>query len=165
MSRAFVKEDTDPPERSGRVRSASGLPPGALNYTTPAGERRLQERIAKLQRDAASSADHSEEIAHLQRVLASVTVIVPASPPPEAVAFGATVQVRDPDGKIETYRIVGVDEVEFEQGAAMAVSWISPLAKALLGAEVDDRVQVEGDKRTLAIAKIDYEQPLDGKSP
>src|SRR5205814_5816772 len=38
MSRAFVKEDVDPPERSGRKRSASGLPPGATNYITARGE-------------------------------------------------------------------------------------------------------------------------------
>ena len=45
MSRAFVKEDVDPPERSGRKRSASGLPPGATNYITARGAKRLREEL------------------------------------------------------------------------------------------------------------------------
>jgi transcription elongation factor GreB len=67
--------------------------------------------------------------------------------------LGATVTVRAAGGELETYRVVGVDEVEFEEGA---VSWISPLGKALLGAEVGDRIRVEADKRTLTVAKIEY---------
>ena len=47
MSRAFVKEDVDPPEQSGRKRSASGLPPGATNYITARGEKRLREELQK----------------------------------------------------------------------------------------------------------------------
>ena len=43
MSRAFVKEDVDLPERSGRKRSASGLPPGATNYITARGAKRLRD--------------------------------------------------------------------------------------------------------------------------
>jgi hypothetical protein len=48
MSRAFVKEDVDPPERSGRKRSASGLPPGATNYITARGAKRLRDELQKL---------------------------------------------------------------------------------------------------------------------
>jgi transcription elongation factor GreB len=150
MSRAFVKEDVEIPERSGRTRSASGLPPGALNYITARGEQRLRERLVELK---AAAADHSEEIARLERVLASVTVIGIPADRPESVALGATVTVRAAGGELETYRVVGVDEVEFEAGA---VSWISPLGKALLGAEVGDRVKIEADKRTMTIAKIEY---------
>ncbi len=48
MSRAFVKEDVDLPERSGRKRSASGLPPGATNYITAHGVKRLRDELEKL---------------------------------------------------------------------------------------------------------------------
>jgi hypothetical protein len=48
MSRAFIKEDVDPPERSGRKRSASGLPPGATNYITARGARRLGDELNQL---------------------------------------------------------------------------------------------------------------------
>ena len=50
MSRAFIREDVDPPERSGRVRSASGLPPGAMNYITAHGARRLGAELNELRR-------------------------------------------------------------------------------------------------------------------
>jgi transcription elongation factor GreB len=155
MSRAFVKEDTDLPERSGRTKSASGLPPGALNYITASGARRLRQRLAKLQGGAA---DDSPEISRLERILASVTVIQTPAVSPTGVAFGAKVTVRAADGELETCRIVGVDEVEFED---RSVSWISPLGKALLGAEVGERVRVEGDKRPMTIVKIDYGEPAE----
>src|SRR5881398_655482 len=48
MSRAFIKEDVDPPERSGRKRSASGLPPGATNYITARGAKRLHDQLKEL---------------------------------------------------------------------------------------------------------------------
>ena len=155
MSRAFVKEDTDLPERSGRTRSASGLPPGALNYITASGERRLRERLAKLR---VRAAENSAEIGRLERVLDSVTVAETPAVWPAGVAFGAQVTLRAADGQLETCRIVGVDEVEFED---RLVSWMSPLGKALLGAEVGERVRVEGDKRSMTIVKIDYGEPAE----
>jgi transcription elongation GreA/GreB family factor len=68
------------------------------------------------------------------------------------------VTLRDAGGQLETCRIVGVDELEFGDGA---VSWISPLGKALLGAEVGERVRMEGDNRTMTIVKIEYGAPAD----
>lgn len=109
MSRAFVRESDDIPERP-PVRS-SPLPPGVPNYITPAGAARLRQ-------------------------LPSDAVIVP--PPSETtdqVRFGATVTVRDADGEA-TYRIVGVDETA---AGPNHISWISPLAKALLNARVGHR--------------------------
>ena len=131
MSRAFVKEDTEVPERSARTRSASGLPPGAINYMTASGARRFRQRLVKLR---GGGADNSAEIARLEGILASVTVTETPAERPASVALGATVTVRYADGQTETHRIVGVDEVEFDD---RAVSWISPLGKALLGAEVE----------------------------
>jgi len=55
VSRAFIKEDVDPPERSGRKRSALGLPPGATNYITARGAKRLRDELDKLRAANASS--------------------------------------------------------------------------------------------------------------
>ena len=50
MSKAFTKEDVGPPERSGRVRPASGLPPGAISYISARGAARLRQEIENLRR-------------------------------------------------------------------------------------------------------------------
>ena len=145
MSRAFVKEDDDPPERSGRTRSASGLPPGALNYITAEGAARLRKELDDLR---AGDAEHAAGAAELKRVISSLTV-VEAPPDPKRVAFGARVTVRDPAGELKTYRIVGVDEVRFYSDA---VAWVSPVGKALLAADVGDRVTLEGEERLQIVA-------------
>jgi hypothetical protein len=55
MSRAFVKEGVNLPERSGRKRSASGLAPGATNYITARGAKRLRAELRKLRAANANS--------------------------------------------------------------------------------------------------------------
>ncbi|MGC2352743.1 MAG: GreA/GreB family elongation factor [Candidatus Udaeobacter sp.] len=146
MSRAFVKEDVDPPERSGRKRSASGLPPGAANYITACGAKRLREELQKLR--AANTG--SERIIELERILASVHVVDPPDAPSNSVTFGATVTVKDKKGATETLTIVGVDELNFERDA---VSWISPVGKALLAADMGDWITLEHG-RAAKIVKI-----------
>ncbi len=138
MSKAFTREDTDPPERSGRVRSASGLPPGAANYITARGAKRLRDELERSRRSA-TDADRTRE---LEAILASLTVVDPPDEPSNSVAFGAAVTVEHADGTTEIYRIVGVDELEFEPGS---ISWISPIGKALLAAELGDRVTLPGN--------------------
>jgi transcription elongation GreA/GreB family factor len=147
MSRAFVKEDVDPPERSGRKRSASGLPPGATNYITARGAKHLRDELQKLR--AANA--NSERIAELEQILASTHVVDPPDQESNSVAFGATVTVKDRKGRIETYTIVGVDELDLEPHA---VSWISPIGKALLAADMGDWVTLE-DGRSAKIVKIE----------
>ena len=147
MSRAFVKEDVDPPERSGRKRSASGLPPGATNYITARGAKHLRDELQKLR--AANA--NSERIAELEQILASVHVVDTADPGSNSVAFGATVTVKDKKGRTETYTIIGVDELDLEPHA---VSWISPIGKALLAADMGDWVMLE-DGRSAKIVKIE----------
>jgi transcription elongation factor GreB len=147
MSRAFIREDVDPPERSGRKRAPSGLPPGAVNYITARGAARLQAELTKLR----SAGDHMERVAELEQILGSVKVIDPPDAQSENISFGATVTVRDAAGKSETYTVVGVDELDFVPNA---VSWISPFGKALLGSELGDRITLE-DGRTAKIVKIE----------
>ena len=146
MSRAFVKEDVDLPERSGRKRSASGLPPGATNYITARGAKRLHDELQKLRAANAGS----ERITESEQILASVHVVDPPDAPSNSVTFGATVTVQDKEGATERFTIVGVDELDFER---YAVSWISPLGKALLNADMGDWVTLE-DGRSAKIVKI-----------
>jgi transcription elongation GreA/GreB family factor len=147
MSRAFIKEDFDPPERSGRKRSASGLPPGATNYITARGAKRLRDELQKLRAANATS----ECMVELEQILASVHVVDPPDPASNSVAFGATVTVKDKKGRSETYTIVGVDELDLEPDA---VSWISPIGKALLAADMGDSITLD-DGRTAEIVKIE----------
>ncbi len=147
MSRAFVKEDVDLPERSGRKRSASGLPPGATNYITAHGAKHLRDELEKLR---AANTD-SKRVAELEQILASVHVVDPPDPASNSVAFGATVTVKDKKGRTETYTVVGVDELDLEPDA---VSWISPIGKALLVADVGDWITLE-DGRSAKIVKIE----------
>ena len=153
VSRAFVKEDVDLPERSGRKRSASGLPPGATNYITARGAKRLRDELQKLR--AANPA--SERVTELEQILASVHAVDPPDAPSNSVTFGATVTVKDKQGATETLTIVGVDELNFERDA---VSWISPLGKALLAADMGNWIKLDGG-RSAKIVKIEFKTGSD----
>jgi transcription elongation GreA/GreB family factor len=147
VSRAFVKEDVDLPERSGRKRSASGLPPGASNYITARGAKRLRDELQKLREANANS----ERVAELEQILASIHVVDPPDEPSNSVGFGATVTVKDKKDRTETYTVVGVDELDLEPDA---VSWISLIGKALLAADMGNWVTLE-DGRTAKVVKIE----------
>jgi transcription elongation factor GreB len=148
MSRAFIKEDVDPPERSGRKRSASGLPPGATNYITARGAKRFRDELNNLSAANASG----ERIIELEQILASGHVVDPPNAPSNSVTFGATVTVTDKEGATETFTVVGVDELNF---ARDAVSWISTVGKALLAADIGDWIKLE-DGRSAKIVKIEF---------
>jgi transcription elongation GreA/GreB family factor len=66
------------------------------------------------------------------------------------VHFGATVTVRRDDGRAQTFRIVGEDEAEPSHGT---LSYVSPLARAVLGGSVGDDVEVPGGSATIAEIK------------
>jgi transcription elongation GreA/GreB family factor len=134
-------------ERSGRKRSASGLPPGATNYTTARGAKRLRDEPQKVR----AANPGSQRVAELEQILASIHVVDPMDASATSVTFGATVTVQDEKGATETFTIVGVDELDFERDAA---SWISSLGKALLNAEMGDWITL-GDARTARIVKIE----------
>jgi transcription elongation factor GreB len=148
VSRAFVKEDVDLPERSGRKRSASGLPPGATNYITVRGAKRLRDELQKLR--AADAV--SERLTELEQILTSVHVVDPSATPSNSVTFGATVTVQDKKGATQTLTIVGVDELNFEPDA---VSWISSVGKALLAADMGHWIKLD-DGRSAKIVKIEF---------
>lgn len=154
MSRAFVKEDVEMPERSGRRRSASGLPPGAVNYMTAHGARRLREELARL---SSTKDKDAAEIADLEGVIGSATIVELPQIVPECIVFGATVKVQSADERCDTYRIVGVDEVGFSEGA---VSWTSPVGRALVGKGIGDRVSMDSEgKQVGTIVEVEYREP------
>jgi transcription elongation factor GreB len=168
MSKAFTREDDSeelppPPKRS------NPLPPGAKNYMTADGAKRLQHELEKcLQRRAQTAARSDfadtkvelqkidQHIAALQAVLDSAVVTSPPEKPWGEVRFGATVKVRDTAGEETAYRIVGVDETDLDRDW---VSWLSPIARALLNARVGQRVRfrVPAGERELEVVSITYE--------
>lgn len=174
MSKAFTKEDDD----AGDVlvpRPVSPLPPGARNHLTAAGARRLREELARLAdqerpallarvgepglrgADAKERLQHVEQrLAYLEQSLRSAEVVPPPPPPHDVVRFGATVTVRDSRGAETTYRIVGVDETDPERNE---VSWLSPIARALLNARLGQKVPFKfpGGLAQLEIVRIAHE--------
>lgn len=159
MSKAFTKEDAG--DDLDGVPRAAPWPAGVKNYLTPAGYERLVGEIEWL-RDAAPRASGRRKVELAERLQARVTrleaaeVVDLAKQPRDVVRFGATVTVEDDDGGMRDYRIVGVDEADPKNGA---VSWRSPIARALTGRRVGDSVTVRtpaGDEE-LIVAHIAYE--------
>ena len=148
MSRAFVKEDVDPPERSHRARAASGLPPGAANYMTARGAKQLRQKVEALRQDAEAN---RTQMAEIEEILASATIIDPREDRRQ-IAFGARVTVQDSGGKRRTYQIVGVDELALHRDA---VSWISPTGKALLAAEPGRHLTLPSGER-VEVVEVEY---------
>jgi transcription elongation factor GreB len=105
----------------------------------------------------ASEADQRRietSIRKLQQVLDSVVVAeLPADQ--EKAAFGARVVVRHSNGEKDAYRIVGVEEAEPEHGS---ISWLSPLARALLSRKAGDKVRFRspGGYEELTIVSVDW---------
>ena len=143
------------------------LPAGSPNYMTPAGFRRLDEELRQLSRVerpkivevvswAAGNGDRSENgdyiygkrrlreidrrIRFLRKGLEASKVVDPAQQTNRnKVFFGATVTYATAQGDELTVKIVGVDEADFEKGQ---ISWVSPIARALMRAGVGDSVKV-----------------------
>jgi len=146
MSRAFVNEERVEERPEARARGG-GLPPGTPNLVTPWSAERHRSELAALhtERDAlagASSgvdiarlADVEAEIRELEAYIPSLQVIEPPASPVR-VAFGTRVRIEGP-GMKRTVDVVGVDEADPAQGR---VSFLAPLARALLGAAVGDTV-------------------------
>ena len=158
------------------------------NYITPAGHEALktellqlldQERpqIVQVVHWAASNGDRSENgdyiygkkrlreidrrIRFLNQRLENAVVVnnqerIANGGDPEQIFFGATVVYSDSDGVDTQIRIVGIDEVDLEKGY---VSWISPIAKALIKAKVGDtvRMQTPAGVKEIDVLDVRYE--------
>ena len=186
MSKAFVKEPGEDDEDSDAELDPNPVPRGEKNYMTPAGAARLQAELHDLlhkQRPeitavvswAAGNGDRSENadylygkrrlreidrrIRFLTKRLEAAEVVDPATVHSDRVFFGATVTVEDEEGKRQTYSIVGIDEADPAKGK---ISWIAPLTRALLKAQVGDLVSLRTPKgnRELEVLAIEYKDIL-----
>jgi transcription elongation factor GreB len=183
MSKAFTKEadgGDDDLERG----DESSPPAGFKNYITPAGYKRLNDELAKLWKEdrpklvetiawAASNGDRSENgdyiygkrklreidrrLRFLNQRIDSAVIVDNAGKEHEKVYFGATVTVADENGDERTVSIVGVDEIDLRRGR---VSWVSPIATALLSATVGDVVTLRTPRgpEELEILAIRYDE-------
>ena len=181
MSKAFTREgDGDDDLEAG---GDATQPPGLKNYITPAGHRRLNDELARLwevERPklvetitwAASNGDRSENgdyiygkrrlreidrrIRFLSKRLDSAEVVDNAGRSHDRIFFGATVTVLGEDDDERTISIVGIDELDPARGR---VSWISPIAKTLLGGAVGDVVTLRTPRgvEQLEIVAVRYD--------
>lgn len=181
MNKAFTREDA--PEDEEETAGLPALPAGGKNYMTPAGHARMQAELSQLVRTerpavvsivswAAGNGDRSENgdyiygkkrlreidrrIRFLTKRLENTLVVDPLDQhDTDTVFFGATVSVLDETGEETRYSIVGLDETDPARGR---ISWISPLARALLKAHTGDSVRfpAPGGVRELEIIAIEY---------
>jgi transcription elongation factor GreB len=187
MSKAFTKEtDGDEPEGPDEQDTELGKLPSRKNYMTPACAVRMRAELKQLLTVdrpaltqvvawAASNGDRSENadytygkrklremdrrLRFLQKRLEAAEIVDPADPTrktEDRVLFGATVVVRGEDGTEKTYRIVGIDETDARKGY---VSWISPIAKALLNLKAGDAATLRTPRgeEELELVAVRYE--------
>ena len=180
MSKAFVRESEE-----GEAVEAAPAPAPAKNYISPAGYARLKaelKQLVEVERPevvrtvtwAAKNGDRSENgdylygkkrlreidrrVRFLIKRLEAAEIVDAAGRDSDQVFLGATVRLRSEE-KEKTVTIVGIDEVDAARGR---VSWISPIAKALLKARGGDRVtfSTPGGVEELEILDVRYD-PID----
>lgn len=181
VSKAFTKESDDGEDDEDVALSA--LPSGSKNYITPAGYARLRAellelidnerpRIVDIVHWAASNGDRSEngdylygkkrlrEIDRRIRFLTKRLELAAVSDPSvhfglDQIFFGATVSYLEPTGQERTVTILGIDEADSLKGQ---VSWISPIARALLKARVGDVVKLIAPTgvQDIEVLAVDY---------
>ena len=182
MSKAFTRESDDAGDEDDDAAVAAPAP-GGKNYLTRAGYDRLRAELLHLIDDerpkivdivhwAASNGDRSENgdylygkkrlreidrrIRFLTRRL-EIAEVVDASQHhgSDQIFFGATVTYVDPSGTKTTVTILGVDEADSANGQ---ISWVSPVARALLKARTGDvvRLVVPGGEQEIEILDVRY---------
>lgn len=98
----------------------------------------------------------ARDIRYLEARLTSARLINPAVQPHDSVAFGAQVQFSDEQGKVIHYQIVGEDEADPTAGK---ISYVSPLARAALGAELGDWISWQRPSGDLELEVVAIEYP------
>jgi transcription elongation factor GreB len=195
MNKAFTNEDAaSAAPDDDEFESAAPLPVGSRNYMTPGGYERLRselDALATRERPelvatvswAAGNGDRSENgdyiygkkrlreidrrIRFLVRRLDNAEVVDPVTrrdaETEDQVFFGATVTVAGHDGDERTVSIVGVDEIDTARGY---ISWISPMARALIKSREGDVVTLRtpGGSEELEIVQVRYAPLATGES-
>jgi transcription elongation factor GreB len=185
MNKAFTREVDDAGDDDDADAAAPPLPAGSKNYITVQGYQRLRAELLQLidsERPkvvevvswAASNGDRSENgdyiygkkrlreidrrIRYLTKRLEAAEVVDPATrEDTDQVFFGATVTYSTPGGAEQTIRIVGIDETDLPKNY---VSWISPIARALIKAREGDTVSLRtpGGDEQIEILEVRYEE-------
>jgi len=185
MSKAFTREDDAPDDDFDGDQESNPIPAGSKNYMTPAGWKRMRDELAWLVKTerpnvtsvvswAAKLGDRSENadyqygkkrlreidrrIRYLTRRLEAAEVVDPSTrEETDQVFFGATVTYSNEEGDEQTVRIVGIDEMD---PAKHYVSWISPVARALIKAREGDTVQLHtpAGNHAIEILEVRYEE-------
>ena len=182
MNKAFTKENDDAEEIEPEEEPTQ--PVGTKNYITPAGHRRLRAEFSELWEKerpklvetiawAAANGDRSENadyqygkrrlrevdrrIRFLSKRLEFAEVVDNSRQEHDQVFFGATVSYADEEGTERTVSIVGIDEVDPSRGR---VSWISPIAKALIKAREGDTVvlRTPAGVQNIEVLEVKYEE-------
>ncbi|WP_418129564.1 transcription elongation factor GreB [Variovorax sp. 375MFSha3.1] len=187
MNKAFTKEtDSDADDDDGAGGASPPLPAGGKNYITPEGYARLRDELLQLMDEerpkivetvhwAAKNGDRSEngdylygkkrlrEIDRRIRFLTKRLEIAEVTDPSvhhgrDQVFFGATVLYADETGDERSVTILGIDEAE---SAKSQVSWISPIARALLKSREGDVVKLvtPGGAHDVEILSVSYPAP------
>ncbi|WP_048439823.1 transcription elongation factor GreB [Caenimonas sp. SL110] len=186
MSKAFTRETEGEGDDDDQDGAASSLPAGTKNYITPAGYTRLRDELLQLIDEerpkvvevvhwAASNGDRSEngdyiygkkrlrEIDRRIRFLTRRLEIAEIADPAlhhggDQVFFGATVTYADEAGDERTVTIMGIDEADTLAGQ---VSWVSPIARALIKARQGDVVRLTTPMgvQEVEVLKVDYPPP------
>lgn len=183
MNKAFVRESEGDDDEE--LEPSLKLPAGTKNYITPAGHARLKdelEHLVKRERPhvveivawAASNGDRSENgdyiygkrrlreidrrIRFLSKRLDNAEVVDPLRQGEnDQIFFGARVTIADIDGQESTYTIVGIDEADVTRGR---ISWISPLARALIKSREGDTIRFQSPVgiREIDILEVVYQE-------
>jgi transcription elongation factor GreB len=186
MNKAFTRERDDAPDDDDDDGTSTlpPLPPGARNYMTPAGYARLRQELVTLLDEerpkvvetvswAAKNGDRSEngdylygkkrlrEIDRRIRFLTKRLDIAEVADPSlhhgsDQVFFGATVTYADESGEQRTVTIKGIDEADSLAGE---VSWIAPVARALLKARTGDELTLLTPKGPQRIEVLEVRYP------
>ncbi|MBR5780725.1 MAG: GreA/GreB family elongation factor [Bacteroidales bacterium] len=140
MSRGFVKEGDQ--EEVPMVLPRAFLPQGVPNYVTPEGLVLLNEEMENLKKERAEAASNyiqknyiDAKMRQLSERITAAVLIDPTKANPDVVSFGSYVKFND-----KVVRIVGVDEADASKGL---ISFVSPIAKALIGKKKGDRIEVK----------------------
>ena len=166
MSRGFIKEDDQ--EEVPIVPQRAFLPEGVPNFVTPAGMEQLlaEKQMLIREREDLSVANENErriavnfinaKLQLLNNRIADARVVDPKGEPQDEIRFGARVTLKNEgSGKIQTFQIVGVDEADIAKGK---ISFISPLAKALINKKAGERVTLKRERgeSVFEVVNIEY---------
>lgn len=166
MSRGFVREGDQ--EEVPMVPQRAYLPDGVPNFVTPAGMEQLltEKRLLINERDHVVAINENErriavnfinaKLQLLESRIADARIIAPDGQPPDEIRFGATVTLNiAATRKIQVFQIVGVDEADISKGR---ISFISPLAKALMNKKAGERVVLKQERgeSLFGIVGIEY---------